>query len=68
MTYMVLVEEKDRKDRLDFRCPVYSRQHFESKKAQNIRCVFLRTDIDNPDYKDWILLEDFCPDKEAIAL
>ena len=66
--YMVIVEEKDRKDRLDFRCLVYSRQHSEDRKAQNIRCVLMQTNIDNPDYKDWILLEDFCPDKEAIAL
>ena len=62
--YMVLVEEASRKDRLDFRCPVYSRQHFENKKAQNIRCVFLQTGIDNPDYKDWTLLEDFYPEVE----
>ena len=62
MTYMVLVEESDRKDRLDFRCPVYSREYFESKKTQNIRCVLMKTDIDNPVYEDWILLEDFYPE------
>jgi len=61
MTHLVLVEEGDRKDRLDFRCPVYSRQYFERKKARNVRCVFMKTDVENPVYEDWILLEDFYP-------
>jgi len=62
MPYLVLVEEGDLCDRLDFRCPVYSRQYFESKKAQNIRCVLMKTDVENPVYEDCVLIEDFYPE------
>ena len=65
MTYLVLVEEGDRKDRLDFRCPVYSRQHFERKKAQNIRCVLMQCETNSPMFKDWTMLEDFYPEVSA---
>ena len=61
MTYLVLVEEGDRKSKSPYVCPVYSRQHFERKKAKNIRCVLMQCETNSPVFEDWTMLEDFYP-------